>query len=616
MSELVCGVGGWGGPKPGDPDNNSVLSAVGVFGGIEVSWTYPVINPSAVAHTILYRATTSNFSNAVQRAVVAGNTYYDKTDSAMTMNTVYWFWIQIVSINGTVGEVIGPVSATARPTISQTIEMLTGKIDDSALGQKLREDIGKVYTLEGSITEETKSRLSGVGAINENMTVIQQTSNNAITIIGTERTARITADSATMKAVDLLAVSFGNAVAGVRETVELKTGPTSALAKKVTEVESTLGKDYAYIKEELKTVVDDKVAYAGRITQVETKINGNTATGEIGLTAEISKLDGRIKNMFTVKLSSNGLIGGFGLSNDGTIVDANFDVDRFSVGRTLNGRKPFIIDSATGEVLINNAVIGKITFDKLVAADGQSSILEGGKISGKYISAKGLEITDDQGRPIFTSGTAFDITKLPGFDSLATQSTIDMSISNALATIPTTAESVIGETVMYIDPVSKTKKPLQVTDFVSGLSKISSNTISSFIDTAAIGNAYIGNAAIKNANIENLAIDTIKIRNNAVSSVGGSQASSCTFTGKGGSVFVVAKVVLVTDGSCTVELTANGMSLDTSSLGGGGNTIQVAVSVSGQFNSVNGTAYELKVVVAGVQSFNGNYSINYIEVLK
>ena len=51
----TCGVGGWGGPLPGDPDNNSVLTATPAFGGIDVSWSYPGTNPQAVAHTVLYR---------------------------------------------------------------------------------------------------------------------------------------------------------------------------------------------------------------------------------------------------------------------------------------------------------------------------------------------------------------------------------------------------------------------------------------------------------------------------------------------------------------------------------------------------------------------------------
>lgn len=53
-------------------------------------------------------------------------------------------------------------------------------------------------------------------------------------------------------------------------------------------------------------------------------------------------------------------------------------------------------------------------------------------------------------------------------------------------------------------------------DFVSRLSKINDQNISTFISAGAIGNAYIGNAAIDSAKIQNLAVNTLKIADNAV----------------------------------------------------------------------------------------------------
>lgn len=63
---------------------------------------------------------------------------------------------------------------------------------------------------------------------------------------------------------------------------------------------------------------------------------------------------------YMVKLQAGGLVGGFGLYNDGATVDAGFDVDRFWIGRTNNDRvKPFIV--ANGQVLIDEALIGTAT---------------------------------------------------------------------------------------------------------------------------------------------------------------------------------------------------------------------------------------------------------------
>jgi hypothetical protein len=59
---------------------------------------------------------------------------------------------------------------------------------------------------------------------------------------------------------------------------------------------------------------------------------------------------------------------------------------------------------------------------------------------------------------------------------------------------------------------------MQVGDFVSRLSRINDQNISTFISAGAIGNAYIGNAAIDSAKIQDAAITTAKIANAAIDS--------------------------------------------------------------------------------------------------
>jgi hypothetical protein len=88
--------------------------------------------------------------------------------------------------------------------------------------------------------------------------------------------------------------------------------------------------------------------------------------------------------LYTAKLSVNGLIGGFGVYNDGTTVQAGFDVDEFWVGKTqANKRKPFIISG--GVTYIDEAAIEKLTFTKLRDASG-SFIVENGKVKADYLT--------------------------------------------------------------------------------------------------------------------------------------------------------------------------------------------------------------------------------------
>ena len=105
----TCGTGSWTGPQPGDPDTNSALSAVGTYGGIDVSWTYPAINLSAVAHVRIFRSVLNQFEGAMEIALINGTKYFDP----VATGTTYYYWIRIVSVNGTVATPIGQ-RATAR----------------------------------------------------------------------------------------------------------------------------------------------------------------------------------------------------------------------------------------------------------------------------------------------------------------------------------------------------------------------------------------------------------------------------------------------------------------------------------------------------------------------
>ena len=124
-TDNICGTGIVPGPKPGDPEGAMTIAATAVYGGINVSWSYPSTNPHAVAHSLLYRGTTSDVNAAVQIAVVAGNRFLDSIATA----TTYFYWIKVVSVNGTVGDFVGPASATSRDRGADTIDDINGRIE-------------------------------------------------------------------------------------------------------------------------------------------------------------------------------------------------------------------------------------------------------------------------------------------------------------------------------------------------------------------------------------------------------------------------------------------------------------------------------------------------------
>lgn len=384
----VCGTGNWTGPKPGDPDSNVLLSATSVFGGVKVSWTMPQLFPYAVAHIRIYRAIIQDYASSIEIATVNASSFIDINEDGLEKH--YYYWITIVSVNGTDSPLIGPASALSRPHIDGMIELLTGKIEQGALSIALKGEIDNISLLGTSITDEVAARMAANAALGLTITGLDGQLVNAMTVLDSEVNERITADSAIVTSLDLMAVGFNSSVAGLAEEIILQTGPTSALSQKITTLEAT--------------------------------VDGDTVTGQIGLTAEVDTVTNTVAGLYTAKIDVNGLVGGFGLSNNGAEVEAGFDVDRFWVGRSavdpvtglVTQVKPFIIEGT--EVFINDAVINKLTFSKLTDELG-GVIVENGiiradlldldwdQVTGIYKPANGA--TRNVYKGLWTSGTPY-----------------------------------------------------------------------------------------------------------------------------------------------------------------------------------------------------------------
>lgn len=325
---ITCGTGGWNGPKPGDPDNNSVLSATPAFGGIDVAWTYPATNPYAVSHINIYRGNSSNPDLAVRRGIVTGTYYYDKIPSSEIME--YFYWIQIVSTNGTYGEWIGPVSAVPKESISEVIQELTGRINEGVLAESLRTKIGEINILKTSLNDEINSRLTGNAAIADALSAVQSETAQAVTYINQEITQRTTADEALLNSVNVLAVGVGDNTAAIANESLARATDMSAVAAQINTVQTTLN---------------------GQIVGVETTMGAAIQ--------DLEQTTDALGALYTVKLNANGLAGGFGVYNDGSTVQAGFDVDTFWIGRSsMDQLKPFVIEG--DQVFLSNTVVPTI----------------------------------------------------------------------------------------------------------------------------------------------------------------------------------------------------------------------------------------------------------------
>ena len=352
----VCGTGKGNFPQPGDPDNNITITATPAFGGIDVSWTYPGLNPEAVAHVILYRGVNGKFANASRLTIVNGNFFYDK--SAGDHDIQYFYWVQVVSVNGTYGDVIGPASAIARPTLAEMLKMLAGQIDAGMLAQTLKADIDKITLNKLGIDQALLEQAAVDQALAAAFNQVEASSEETRALVQQEMVARAKADSAVITQVNTIYSEMNGKVAAVQRVQD-------ALVSK------------------MKSVAED-------LTTVSAELDGNSSTGQIGLKTVVERINGKVVEMGSlytvkVKVDSNGqaLIGGFGIYNDGRTVQAGFDVDTFWVGKTgVNGRKPFIIKGK--EVFMDEAAIASLTFTKLRAEDG-SVIIKDGKLRANFV---------------------------------------------------------------------------------------------------------------------------------------------------------------------------------------------------------------------------------------
>ena len=589
----VCGIGDWNGPKPGDPSNNATLSAVGAFGGIDVTWTFPTTNPAAVAHTLLFRATSEFFENSVQRAVVAGDNYYDKSEPGNSANYTYWYWIQIVSVNGTIGEVIGPVSAVAKATVAQTIEMLTGQITEGLLATTLKSDISKITTLNFDLEAEIANRISGQGAINEALNAAIDTANDAITLIGNETTSRITADAATISSLDVMAVGFNKSLAGIVTEIELKTGPKSALAIKVETLQASVGADKAAVQTTLNALVNQDTAFASKIDKVETTLNGSTVAGEVGLISQIDKVTGTVNGIWSARISTTidgkKLIGGFGLTNNGETVEAGFDVDTFWVGKQkpTTDKLPFIIRN--GETFINDAVIEKLTINKLRSTDN-SFAFENGKLKANL-----FEVQKIVNGGFAQSGHGWPAAGTAGF--YLGPGGLLMGNYNSLNGQPRKYFEVTSDGNMSMPG-------LRVQDGVL------------YVDQLEV---------INTANIRGNAIsfsDSLKGNGTPFTNGSGSGITlNMPILGHGGTCMVIAKSVINTNGNVNMNLTVNGGYLDSAFVGGGGSSIAGTSTCAGTFPTAKGVTYNVLITLTGTTGDFWNRltttsSITFIEVLR
>lgn len=366
--EVTCGTGGWVGPKPGDPSTTDInITATPAFGGIDINITWPQLNPQAVAYVDLFRSLLPDPDSAFKHATFNGTFFYDQIDDPT--KPLYYYWVRVMSVNGTYSDMIGPAWATAKPRIQQMIEELTGMIDAGVLAQSLKQEIDQITLNKLGITQEMIDRAKNDDSLGVRITETGAFTGDTRALLQEEVLARTSQGEAFVSTVNTLYATLNADIAAVQTTT---TAQISAQNNRID-------------------------GLAQQITQTETNVNGNIAQVKQELQSNITTVDGKVTAIgarWTAQVNVNGLIGGFGVYNNGQTVEAGFDVDRFWIGRTgANKRKPFIIENET--VYIDEAAINKLVFSKLRDESG-AFIVENGKIKADYLTVGNLVVNNAQ----------------------------------------------------------------------------------------------------------------------------------------------------------------------------------------------------------------------------
>lgn len=374
---FVCGTGLFGsGIKPGDPDNNIYINAETAYGGIKVSWSYPTVNSHGVAYVRLYRGVNANFSNAIQLGIVSGSVYFDQLKPEA--DTRYWYWVQLVSVNGTVMEPIGPASAVAKKHAAQVIDQIMQEINEGVLATSLREKIEKITLNYNELQAEIANRVSGNAALSAALAQVQSGVLESLGLINEEITIRTNGQDALASQVNTVAALNATNAAAIIEERTARVTAEGAIATRIDGAYTAAADASAAVVSESIARSNALGALASHVDNVQSEAAGQLSAVQVNMNTRVDTVDGRVTNigaLWTAKVQVNGLVGGFGVYNDGRTVEAGFDVDRFWIGRTGPDRVlPFVVDNDV--VYIAKARIKDADIDTLKIAGGAVTTMQ------------------------------------------------------------------------------------------------------------------------------------------------------------------------------------------------------------------------------------------------
>jgi len=418
-----CGTGKGTLVIPGDPDlNSSALTAVSAKDYIALSWTLPTINVGALSKVLIYRNTVNNFDTAALIRTWAGDYFQDRVD--VQLGTTYYYWIRLLSVNSTLGDPIGPASATMQPPIAWLIEAMEGQLSNSVLNTTLRSQIDSINTITSDLAFEVSSRLSNETGFSDMVADLISSLGDTDALLASEVTARQDGNAAVIEQLDLMIAQGGggDSAAAIAQEASLRVAEDIALGVLIASVTTTAGNNLAAHTNYVAAQVTAETARVERFETIEAQAGDDVAALE-ALAVVVSGPDG-LTAQWQVKTDINGYISGFGLYSDGATSDFLVLADTFAIGSpTYPDVFPFIIADVNGETqialnartLIPDAHITNAMIEGVIQSNNYNYATGSGwKIdkAGEAIFGA-ITIVDSNGDIVMTSGTS-DALRLAG----------------------------------------------------------------------------------------------------------------------------------------------------------------------------------------------------------
>ncbi len=301
--------------KQGLPPALANIAATGILFGYRLDWNFPATGALDTAYTEIEIASTANGANAAQLGLFAYPTN-NHVIQGMQPNLTRYFRGRLIDRIGNIGPWSNWVSATTSADASAVLDILSGKITESQLHQNLQTKIDKIDTIAGldgdignlienisavqtqtdqisdelalerqqrvtaiqnlddglaqeiqdrqsAIAQEITSRNTAIGAETaaRNAAILAEAEKTS-TAISSERTERLSEDSALSQRIDTVSSSFDGNVAAIRQELITLTSEDSALSQRIDSVLAEVDENAAAINQEATARADSDSAQA------------------------------------------------------------------------------------------------------------------------------------------------------------------------------------------------------------------------------------------------------------------------------------------------------------------------------------------------------------------